>query len=194
MEMKKLAIFASGTGTNAVNIIKYFENSDKIETAFVLSNNTSAPVIEKAKSLGVTVEIVSNQEIEAGDRLIELCQLYKIDYIILAGFLRKIPTKLIEKYPQHIINIHPSLLPKYGGPGMYGEHVHKAVLANKEKESGITIHFVNADFDKGETIDQFKCSISEDETLASLQLKIHELERMNFPKVIEKKLTHDRVF
>lgn len=189
MKMKKLAIFASGTGTNAVNIIKHFENSDQIKTAFILSNRDSAPIVEKARNLGVAIEIVNNNDVANGDKLIELCQKYEIDYIILAGFLRKIPTKLIDKYPQQIINIHPSLLPKYGGSGMYGAYVHKAVLANKEKESGITIHFVNADFDKGEIIDQFRCAISEDETLESLQVKIHNLEQVNFPKVIEKIIT-----
>ncbi|EPB65832.1 formyl transferase, partial [Ancylostoma ceylanicum] len=138
----------NGTGSNALNIIRFFRNSDAVKVDFVLSNKQDAKIVSSAKEEGVNVVVVSNQEVEASDKIIELCIANKIDYIILAGFLRKIPEKLIRHYPDRIINIHPSLLPKYGGKGMFGANVHKAVLENNEKESGITIHFVNSEFDK----------------------------------------------
>lgn len=185
MNFKRLAIFASGTGSNALNIIRFFRNSDAVKVDFVLSNKQDAKIVSSAKDEGVNVVVVSNQEVEASDKIIELCIANKIDYIILAGFLRKIPEKLIRHYPDRIINIHPSLLPKYGGKGMFGANVHKAVLENNEKESGITIHFVNSEFDKGEIIAQFSCEVSSDETLESLQQKIHQLEHANFPAVIK---------
>lgn len=185
MISKRLAIFASGTGSNALNIIQFFKNSNAVEVAFVLSNKEDAKIVESAKKEGVMVVVVSNNDVENATKIVELCQSNKIDYIILAGFLRKIPTELIAQFPNNIINIHPSLLPKYGGKGMYGANVHKAVLENKEQESGITIHFVNSEFDKGEIIAQFSCKLDADETLESLQEKIHQLEHANFPTVIK---------
>lgn len=191
MIIKRLAIFASGTGSNALNIIQSFSSLSSIEVAFVLSNNPSAKIVNAAKEIGVNVELVSNEEVSTGKAIVDLCKREQIDYIVLAGFLRKIPSELIALYPNKIINIHPSLLPKYGGKGMYGANVHAAVLENKEKESGITIHFVNEEFDKGEIIAQFRCPISEVETLASLQEKIHALEQANFPTVIKNTIEHD---
>jgi phosphoribosylglycinamide formyltransferase-1 len=185
-----LAIFASGTGSNALNIIRFFKNSETVNINFVLSNKQDAKIVTSAKEEGVEVVVVSNEDVEEAIKLVDLCVSKKIDYIILAGFLRKIPQRLIEAYPNRIINIHPSLLPNYGGKGMYGANVHKAVLENNEKESGITIHYVNSEFDKGEIIAQFKCSIDKNETLESLQHKIHSLERANFPSTIEKALTN----
>ncbi len=185
MKKVRLAIFASGTGSNALNIIRYFKTSDAVEIGFVLSNKQDAKIVPAAREEGVEVVVVSNQEVEKAGKLVDLCQEKNIDYIILAGFLRKIPEQLIGLYPDRIINIHPSLLPKYGGKGMYGAHVHKAVLENKETESGITIHFVNPEFDKGEIIAQFQCRVDEGETLESLQHKIHVLEHANFPTVIK---------
>lgn len=184
MKKVRLAIFASGTGSNALNIIRYFKTSDAVEVSFVLSNKQDAKIVTSAREEGIEVVVVSNQEVETGGKLVDLCRENRIDYIILAGFLRKIPEQLIGLYPDRIINIHPSLLPKYGGKGMYGANVHKALLENKEKESGITIHFVNPEFDKGEIIAQFKCAVEEGETLESLQQKIHLLEHTNFPTVI----------
>lgn len=181
-----LAIFASGAGSNALNIIRFFKGSETVKINFVLSNKRDAKIVDAAKAEGVNVVVVSNQDVEEAHKIIDLCTSNKIDYIILAGFLRKIPEQLIALYPNRIINIHPALLPKYGGKGMYGVNVHKAVLENKEKESGITIHYVNAEFDKGEIIAQFECKIDEDETLESLQQKIHRLEHANFPDTIEK--------
>lgn len=185
MKMIRLAIFASGTGSNAINIIRFFKTSATVEVAFVLSNKSDARIVTTAKEAGVDVKVVSNQQVEDATVLVELCQANQIDYIILAGFLRKIPEQLITAFPNRIINIHPALLPKYGGKGMYGINVHKAVLENKEAESGITIHYVNAEFDKGEIIAQFKCAIDENETLETLQSKIHQLEHANFPTVIK---------
>lgn len=185
MKCKRLAIFASGTGSNALNIIRFFKDSEEVKIDFVLSNKQDAKIVSSAKEEGVDVVVVSNQEVEDAEKMITLCTSNKIDYIILAGFLRKVPEQLIALYPDRIINIHPALLPKYGGRGMYGANVHKAVLENKEKESGITIHFVNSEFDKGEIIAQFRCEVSPDETLESLQQKIHQLEHANFPAVIK---------
>ncbi len=185
MISKRLAIFASGTGSNTLNIIQFFKNSDAVEVSFVLSNKQDAKIVESAKKEGVEVVVVSNQDVEDGKNIVDLCISKNIDYIILAGFLRKIPTELIEQFPDRIINIHPSLLPKYGGKGMYGANVHKTVLENREVESGITIHFVNSEFDKGEIIAQFSCELTSDETLESLQEKIHQLEHANFPTVIK---------
>lgn len=184
MKKTKLAIFASGTGSNAMNIIRYFKDSHAIEVAFVLSNKPDAKIVSSAQTEGIDVIIVSNQEVKDATKIIDLCVANEIDYIILAGFLRKIPEALIQKYPNQILNIHPALLPNYGGKGMFGANVHKEVLKNKEKESGITIHIVNSEFDKGKIIAQFKCSIDENETLESLQEKIHQLEHLNFPEVI----------
>lgn len=184
-----LAIFASGAGSNALNIIRFFKNSEAVKINFVLCNKPDAKIVTAAKEEGVNVVVVSNQDVEEGIKIVDLCELNNVDYIILAGFLRKIPEQLIGLYPNRIINIHPSLLPKYGGKGMYGANVHKAVLENKEKESGITIHYVNSEFDEGEIIAQFKCTVDDSETLESLQQKIHQLEHANFPIIIEKTVT-----
>ena len=191
MIIKRLAIFASGTGSNALNIIQSFNSLDTLEVAFVLSNNPAAKVVNAAEEMGINVEIVSNEEVENGKSLVDLCLREKIDYIILAGFLRKIPSELIRHYPNKIINIHPSLLPKYGGKGMYGLNVHKAVLESGDHETGITIHFVNEEFDRGEIIAQFKCAIDENESLDSLLEKIHSLEHANFPTVIKNTIEND---
>lgn len=186
MNLSKLAIFASGTGSNAMNIIDFFKHSSTVEVAFVLCNKSDAKIIQSASQIGIPVIVVSNELIERGDKIIKLCEEHAIDYIILAGFLRKIPMNLIQRYPNCIINIHPSLLPKYGGKGMYGANVHRAVLKNNEVESGITIHFVNSNFDEGEIISQFKCQIDEHESLETLQHKIHQLEHRFFPEIISK--------
>lgn len=188
MIQKKIALFASGRGSNALNIIDYFENDPRIKIQFVLSNKFDAPIVESAKKRGIRVVICSNKEVASDSYLLDLCEGYQIDYIILAGFLRKIPLSLIRLFDEKIINIHPSLLPKYGGQGMYGKFVHEAVLGNNEKETGITIHFVDADYDKGKIIAQFSCKLSDFETLESIQQKIHELEMEHFPRVIEKVL------
>lgn len=186
MRTKNIAIFASGQGSNAVNLIQYFQNSSEKKIAFVLCNNQEAPIVDKCRELGMEIVLVTNQEIEKPNFLIELCQTRKIDFIVLAGFLRKIPEDFVQVFDKKIINIHPSLLPKYGGTGMYGKHVHLAVLENKEREHGITIHFVNQEYDKGEIITQHSCLLDATDDLASTQAKINKLELEFFPKVIEK--------
>ena len=184
MQKKRIAIFASGNGSNAVNLIRSFTDDHKLEIAFVLSNNSDARVLNSAKSLGVKNIYFSNEDVANGDFISNFCKKEKIDWIILAGYLRLIPQELIEAYDGKIINLHPSLLPKYGGKGMYGHHVHEAVIKNGEKNSGITIHFVNEAFDEGEIIAQFHCSIDQNETVSSLESKIRYLEQTYLPAVI----------
>lgn len=190
--MKKitLGLFASGSGTNVQNIIRFFKTEPSCRIAFVLCNNPKAKVIDRAKEEGIPVILCSNEEIEKPQNLIEICENEQVDYLILAGFLRKIPQDLIEVYRHKIINVHPSLLPKYGGKGMYGSFVHEAVLAAGEQESGISIHLVDEEFDRGAILAQFSCPISHDETLASLQNKIHQLEMKHFPETIHSFITN----
>ena len=185
MIKKRVAIFASGTGSNAVNLINYFKGSDSIEISFVLSNNQDARVLTSANELGVETHCFSNQEVADGDFLVQLCRDNSIDWIVLAGYLRLIPTQLISAYQDKIINLHPSLLPKYGGKGMYGGNVHKAVLENNENESGITVHFVNQEFDKGRIIAQFHCAIDPSDNQSDLEGKIRKLEQGYLPIVVQ---------
>ncbi len=185
MKKARIAIFASGTGSNAINLIRFFENHPSIEVGFVLSNKADAPVLESAKALGVDVMFYDNKKVADGNFLVELCQEQQIDWVVLAGYLRLIPTALINAFPEKMINLHPSLLPNYGGKGMFGGHVHKAVIENKEPESGITIHFVNQEFDKGRIIAQFRCAIAENEGISDLEKKIRYLEQSYLPTVIQ---------
>ncbi len=185
MNKVRIAIFASGTGTNAINLIRYFKEHEQIEVGFVLSNKSDAPVLTSANDLGVHVLNFSNQEVGDGDFLTEICRNHKIDWIVLAGYLRLIPASLIQAFEGRIINLHPALLPKYGGKGMHGSHVHKAVIENKETTSGITIHFVNEEFDKGEIIAQFSCSVNPNDSAEDVAAKIHRLEQDHLPVVIE---------
>jgi phosphoribosylglycinamide formyltransferase-1 len=186
-----IAIFASGTGSNALNIIEYFKNNSKIKVAFVLCNKFEAPIVKSAFEKGIKVIVCTNQEVENSEFLYDICKKNKVTEIILAGFLRKIPALFIQKFQNKIINIHPSLLPKYGGNGMYGKFVHEAVIKNDEKETGISIHLVDDEYDKGEIIAQYKVELSEKETIDSIQLKIHILEMKNFPKTIEEFLNRN---
>lgn len=181
--MKNIAIFASGSGSNAENIFNYFLDSNKITVTTLVCNNPNAGVIERFLYKDVEIILIEKKELSDSD-FIE--NLKEIDLIVLAGFLALVPKELIAAFPKKIINIHPALLPKYGGKGMYGDYVHKAVLENKEKEHGITIHYVNEEFDKGEIIFQEKFEISSNENLDSLKIKIHNLEFKHFPMIIEK--------
>jgi len=183
--IKKIAIFASGYGSNAINIVNFFQNNKNVEINFVLSNNSNAGVINRMKSKKIDIVLLSNKDIDDSKQLINLCVERSIDVIILAGFLRKLPELFVSHYKRKIINIHPSLLPKYGGKGMYGDRVHKTVLENKEKKSGITIHYVDANFDTGDIIAQFHCNIDENENIETLRNKIHQLEHAYFPFVIK---------
>ncbi len=182
--MKKIVIFASGSGTNAENIIKYFETKETGTVVSVFTNNPNAKVLERAKNFQVPTEIFSKEELFESKVLQKLNNLAP-DLIVLAGFLLKLPKSIIESYPNTIINIHPALLPKYGGKGMYGMNVHKAVVENQEKETGITIHFVNENYDEGNIIFQKKVSLTNTDSPESVAEKIHKLEQENFPSVIE---------
>ena len=184
--MKKLAIFGSGKGSNAKNICTYFAKSLSVKIVFICTNNKDAFIVTLAKKLTIPIVYTTKNNLADFSDLHKSLKYYNVDYIILAGFLLKIPFIMTDYYPKKIINIHPSLLPKYGGKGMYGKNVHRTILKNKETESGITIHFVNQNYDKGEIILQKKCLISFGETVDSLEKKIHALEFEYFPKTIEK--------
>lgn len=183
--MKNIAIFASGSGTNAENIIKYFINNNNTRVTLILTNNKDAFVIERAKALNIPVFLFNKNDFSNNVVLNKIYD-FNIDFIVLAGFLLLIPDSIINAFNNKIINIHPALLPKYGGKGMYGENVHKAVIANNETESGITIHYVNKNYDEGDIIFQKKCSVNNNDTAESLAKKIHKLEHKYFPIVIDK--------
>lgn len=183
--MKNIAIFASGSGTNAENIIKYFENSDKAEVCVVLTNNPKAGVIERAHSLFVDVHVFNREDLYNTQKVLNILNQYNIDLIVLAGFLWLVPENIIKRFSNNIVNIHPALLPKFGGKGMYGAKVHEAVIASGESKSGITIHMVNNVYDDGQIIFQKSFDIEKGETPTSLANKIHALEYEHFPKEIE---------
>ena len=183
--VKNLAIFASSNGSNAENICRFFQNSSDINVVLICSNNKDAYVVKRAEKLQIPLFIFTKQGLENFFELEKVLAEKGVDFIILAGFLLKIPKKLLENFPNKIINIHPALLPKYGGKGMYGNNVHKAVLENKETESGITIHFVNSKYDDGEIVFQAKCKVEKNASVESLIKKVRKLEREFFPKTIE---------
>lgn len=185
--MKNVAIFASGEGTNAENIFEYFKNDKRIKIKLVVTNIDTAGVIKRAEKYKKNVQIISKVALyEYTSQIIEFLRTEDIDIIVLAGFLLKIPEQFIKAFPNRIVNIHPALLPKYGGKGMYGMNVHKAVIEKKEKESGITVHYVNEEYDKGEIILQATCAIEEGDTPEILEQKVRKLELEYFPKAIEK--------
>ena len=184
--MKHLAIFASGNGTNCENIINYFADSDIADIRLVLSNKSTAPVVENSQRLGIKTIVVSKQEFNDENILMPILTDNEIDFIVLSGFLLFIPDFLINNYHNRIINIHPSLLPKFGGPGMYGIHVHEAVKAAGEKETGMTVHWVNKEIDGGEIIFQRSTPLTEKDTVADIAEKEHKLEIEHFPSDIEK--------
>ncbi|MFA5849269.1 MAG: phosphoribosylglycinamide formyltransferase [Bacteroidales bacterium] len=185
----KIAVFASGSGTNAENIVRYFKDSTLCKVELILSNKKDAYVLERAGQLGVESFVFSARELGETDVVNDLLDKKGIDFIILAGFLLKIPNGLLAKFPSRIINIHPALLPSYGGKGMYGMNVHKAVIDAGEKESGITIHLVDEHYDNGQILFQARCTISESDTPEDLANKIHTLEQTHFPRVIEEYIT-----
>jgi len=182
--MKKIVIFASGSGTNAENIIKHFKSTNTATVVSVFTNNPNAKVIERAKNFEIPTEIFSKEELFSGKVLQKILTIAP-DLIVLAGFLLKLPESIVESYSNNIINIHPALLPKYGGKGMYGMNVHRAIVENKEKETGITIHFVNENYDEGNIIFQKKVTVLVTDTPEVVAEKIHELEQKYFPSVVE---------
>jgi phosphoribosylglycinamide formyltransferase 1 len=186
--VRRLAIFASGSGTNAENIIRYFQSNRKAAVAILFCNNAKAYVLQKAQKHGIKTYVFSREEFYNTDTVEKILTELKIDLIVLAGFLWLLPEKLVKLFPHRIINIHPALLPKHGGKGHYGLKVHEAVISNKEEVSGITIHYVNDKFDEGEIIAQFTCAVNRNETPDSLAAKVHKLEYEHYPKVIEQLL------
>lgn len=182
--MIRLVILASGSGTNAENIIKYFKQHSLIKITKVLSNKKDAKVLQRAKQLGIPFESFSRDDFSNSTKVLDILK-SNADYVILAGFLWKIPENIIQVFPNEIINIHPALLPKYGGKGMYGMHVHNAVVKNKEKESGITIHYVNENYDEGAIIFQEKVKVKPSDSPEDVAQNIHKLEYKYFPKIIE---------
>jgi phosphoribosylglycinamide formyltransferase-1 len=188
--LKKIVIFASGSGTNAENIIQYFHNSSTIKVSWILTNNPNAKVLERAKKYNISTKIFSKSDINESEEFLQFL-IKEANYIILAGFLWLIPSRIIQNFPNKIINIHPALLPKYGGKGMYGMKVHLSIVEKKEKETGITIHFVNEKYDEGAIVFQKSVNVEEKDTPESVALKVHELEYQYFPKVIEKVILND---
>lgn len=186
--MKKIAIFASGGGTNAENIYKYFAENVNVEVSLIVASKADAFVLERAKNLKVPALTLTRSMFYKSNDLIKILKVLEIDLVVLAGFLWLVPENLIANFPNQIINVHPALLPKYGGKGMYGQHVHKAVKANQDKESGITIHYVNKAYDEGNIIHQATCELAESDSPDDIAAKIHKLEFYHFPRVIEKLL------
>ncbi|MDO9679993.1 MAG: phosphoribosylglycinamide formyltransferase [Bacteroidales bacterium] len=185
MDSVNIAIFASGSGTNAENIIRYFTRNPSVQVKLVLTNREDAYVLKRAEKLGVPGIIFSANELKEGTKVDDILADNKIDYLILAGFLLKVPERIVSRYRGRIINIHPALLPKYGGKGMYGNKVHQAVVDSLEKESGITIHLVDEVYDNGETLFQAKCTLDPDESAETLAAKIHKLEKEHFSRIID---------
>jgi len=184
--VKSLAIFASGRGSNAQNIIRYFRQSKSIRIRLIVSSHEKAGVLDIARNEGIPSLVLDKKEYYgSGESLVKSLTDYQIDGIVLAGFLWLVPTYLIENYPHAIINIHPALLPKYGGKGMYGMHVHEAVWKNKENHTGITIHEVNERYDEGKTLFQATCPLSPQDLPEEIARKVHELEYAHYPRVIE---------
>ncbi|MDH6304919.1 phosphoribosylglycinamide formyltransferase-1 [Parabacteroides sp. PF5-5] len=184
--MKNIAIFASGSGTNAENIIRYFANNENIRVVVVFSNNRKVGVHERVNRLGVPSFVFTRDEFADGAPIIAKLAEYHADFIVLAGFMNKISDVLLKAFPNQIINIHPALLPKYGGKGMYGMHVHEAVVAAGEKETGITIHYINEEYDEGAVIFQASCPVLPNDTPEEVATKVHALEYEHYPQVIEK--------
>jgi len=185
MKKKHIAVFASGSGSNAENISRFFASHPLVEVSLILTNKPDAAVVQRAKNLGIPCRIFNREDFYNSGSVLDNLKRFEVDFIVLAGFLWLIPSNLLSAYPKRIINIHPALLPKYGGKGMYGARVHQSVVENKETESGITIHFVNEEYDAGDIIFQARCSVEAGDDADSLAQKVHALEYRHFPAVIE---------
>jgi phosphoribosylglycinamide formyltransferase-1 len=182
--MTNIVLFASGSGSNVENIVNFFEKDENVKISYILTNNPEAFVIERARKLDIPCKVFSRQELNKDDAILDFLIKNRTNLIVLAGFLWLIPLKITKAFPNRIINIHPALLPKYGGKGMYGSRVHEAVVENREKESGITIHYVNEKYDEGNIIFQAKCPVLPEDSAEDVAAKIHELEYKYFPRVI----------
>lgn len=186
----RLAILGSGNGTNAQQISEYFAGRTDVEVACIIYNKKDAFIAQRAKKLGIEARYFGRNDFYNSSHVLDYLTEKHIDWVILAGFLWLVPENMLTAFPQHIINIHPALLPKYGGKGMYGHHVHEAVVAAKEHESGITIHIVDQHYDRGTTLFQAHCTVTPDDTPDTLAAKIHLLEKEHFPKVIDETIKH----
>lgn len=187
-KMRCIAVFASGSGSNAENLYHHFLSSKRVKIDLILTENPNAFVLERAKKLGIDHWVFGMGQLRSGE-VGEKLRARSIDFIVLAGFIKLIPASLLNIFPQRIVNIHPALLPKFGGKGMYGMNVHNAVIAAREVESGITIHYVNEGYDEGNVIFQAKCKVEENDTAEDLAAKIHALEYKYYPKIVEELVT-----
>ena len=192
MKKVNIAIFVSGSGSNCENLIRYFEGSERIATPLVVSNKPDAYALVRAYKLGVPAAVVSKTELNNPEVMLPLLNKYEIHFIVLAGFLPLIPDFLIEAFPRKIVNLHPALLPKYGGKGMWGHHVHEAVKAAGETETGMTVHYVTPVCDSGEIIAQYKVALSPEDTVDDIAAKEHELEMRYFPQIVEKTIFSEK--
>lgn len=186
MEQKRIAIFASGSGSNCENLIRYFKDSEMVECALVVSNKSDAYVLERAQRLGVPTAVMPKVQLNDPEAMLPLLKKYDIDFIVLAGFLPLVPNFLLDAFPRRIVNLHPALLPKYGGKGMWGHHVHEAVKAAGETETGMTVHWVTPVCDGGDIIAQYKCEIAPSDSVDDIAEKEHQLEMRYFPEVVER--------
>ncbi|MDW5289061.1 phosphoribosylglycinamide formyltransferase [Formosa sp. PL04] len=186
--MKRIVIFASGSGSNAENLIKYFKTKSDASVILVLTNNPHAKVLDRCKTLDVSALSFNRVAFSKTNTVLNILESVNPDLIVLAGFLWKFPESILNAYPNKVINVHPALLPKFGGKGMYGMSVHEAVVENKETETGITIHYVNENYDEGATIFQATCPVLKTDTAKDVAAKIHKLEMEHFPKVVEELL------
>jgi phosphoribosylglycinamide formyltransferase-1 len=187
--MNKIAIFASGSGTNAQNICEYFRSNDNVEISCILSNKEDAYVLQRAKNMNIPTRVFNRQELYETGEVLDFLIKNEINWIVLAGFLWLVPGDIVDKFNNRIVNIHPALLPKFGGKGMYGLNVHRAVIESNERESGISIHYVNKIYDEGNLIFQVRCKVDDTDTPESLAEKVHKLEYKHYPEVIEKLIT-----
>ncbi|MDG1714370.1 phosphoribosylglycinamide formyltransferase [Lacinutrix sp.] len=186
--MKRVVIFASGSGSNAENLIRFFQNSDNASVIQVLTNNPHAKVLDRCKKLKVSALSFNKTAFTETEDVLNILKSARPDLIVLAGFLWKFPEHILKHFPNKVINVHPALLPKFGGKGMYGIHVHNAVVNQKETETGITIHYVNEHYDEGAIIFQAKCEVKTSDSAETVAAKIHELEMEHFPKVVDRLL------
>jgi phosphoribosylglycinamide formyltransferase 1 len=193
MKIPSIAIFASGNGSNALRIIEHFGTSGSAAVSLLVCNKPDAPVVEKARARGIEVLVLDNASFESGLTLLQELDYRAIDWIVLAGFLRKLPVNLINGYRDRIINIHPALLPKFGGKGMYGMHVHRAVVEARETETGISIHLVDEEFDRGRILAQYSVELDETDTPESVAQKVQELEHRYFPYIVEQVIQQESV-
>ena len=195
MEKTNLAIFVSGSGTNCENLIRHFADSDTIGVSLVVSNKADALALQRARRHGVPTAVVTKAELQQPDIVLPLLRRYEVGFIVLAGFLPLVPDYLVEAFSRRIVNLHPALLPKFGGKGMWGHHVHEAVKAAGETETGMTVHWVTPVCDSGEIIAQYRCPVLPDDTPDDIAAREHELEMKYFPEVVErvvKESTHPR--